>query len=85
MEIYQNIWYKDENKFSVSRRLSDGNFEKPTADILLDEQIKATENRGVDLTKNPLFNAIKKIILLFTMFNIMTIYCVKAQSWPQAG
>jgi len=60
MEIYQNIWNEDENKFSVSRRLDSGDFEKPAADILLDKQVKAAGNRGTDLAKNPLFNTVNK-------------------------
>jgi len=60
MNIYQTLWAEDENKFSVSRRLSNGEFENPTADILLDEQRKANGKPDTDLAKNPLFKEVNK-------------------------
>ncbi|WP_293021369.1 hypothetical protein [Moorena sp. SIO3I8] len=43
--IYQQIWESDENQFSVSTRTSSGEWEDETADILLDEQVKASGQR----------------------------------------
>ncbi len=60
MEIYQKLWNGDRNRFSVSRKLPNGGFEKPAADILLDEQIKASGRRSVDLADNPLFYSVNK-------------------------
>ena len=54
-EIYQKIWDSDINKFSVSARNAGGEWENPDADILLDEQIKASGKRQIDLATNPLF------------------------------
>lgn|GEM_PF-798290 len=53
--IYQILWENDENQFSVSPRNSNGEWENPNADILLDEQVKANGNREIDLATRPLF------------------------------
>ena len=53
--IYQIIWENDENQFSVSPRNSNGEWENPNADILLDEQVKANGSREIDLATRPLF------------------------------
>ncbi|NES46002.1 MAG: endoribonuclease, partial [Moorea sp. SIO2C4] len=53
--IYQQIWESDENQFSVSTRTSSGEWEDETADILLDEQVKASGQREIDLATRPLF------------------------------
>lgn len=58
MNIYNEIWKADENKFSVSRKKEDGTYENENADILLDEQIKADGHREVDLAKNPLIHKV---------------------------
>ncbi|MBB4804738.1 poly(U)-specific endoribonuclease [Chryseobacterium defluvii] len=60
MNIYQTLWDKDENKFSVSRRLDNREFDNPDADILLDEQIRANGKPDTDLAKNPLFKSVNK-------------------------
>jgi poly(U)-specific endoribonuclease len=53
--IYQAIWTEDEHRFSVSARKSDGSWDNPGANILLDEQVKAAGSRQIDLATNPLF------------------------------
>lgn len=53
--IYQILWENDENQFSVSPRNSNGEWENPNADILLDEQVKANGSREIDLATKPLF------------------------------
>ncbi|NER29965.1 MAG: endoribonuclease [Symploca sp. SIO1C4] len=54
-DIYQQIWESDENQFSVSARNSSGDWEDKNADILLDEQVKASGKPGIDLATRPLF------------------------------
>ena len=53
--IYQVLWENDENQFSVSPRNRSGEWENPNADILLDEQVKASGSREIDLATRPLF------------------------------
>ncbi|MDJ0696845.1 lamin tail domain-containing protein [Mastigocoleus sp. MO_188.B34] len=53
--IYQILWENDENQFSVSPRNRVGEWENPNADILLDEQVKASGSREIDLATRPLF------------------------------
>ena len=53
--IYQAIWNEDADRFSVSTRNVDGDWTDMTADILLDEQVKAKGSRQIDLAANPLF------------------------------
>ena len=53
--IYQLIWESDTNQFSVSPRNVSGEWENSDADILLDEQVKATGKREIDLATRPLF------------------------------
>ena len=53
--IYQVLWENDENQFSVSPRDRNGEWENPNADILLDEQVKASGSREIDLATRPLF------------------------------
>lgn len=53
--IYQILWENDENQFSVSPRNRTGEWENPNADILLDEQVKASGSREIDLATRPLF------------------------------
>lgn len=60
MNIYQTLWEKDENKFSVSRKFGNGEFDNPMADILLDEQVKADGTRETDLAANPLFKSVNQ-------------------------
>ena len=53
--IYQILWENDDNQFSVSPRSHTGEWENPNADILLDEQVKASGSREIDLATRPLF------------------------------
>ncbi|MGB3405710.1 MAG: hypothetical protein WBA77_23725 [Microcoleaceae cyanobacterium] len=53
--IYHLIWDNDENQFSVSGRQSSGEWYDETADILLDEQVRACGKRQIDLATQPLF------------------------------
>lgn len=53
--IYQAIWNEDADRFSVGTRNVDGDWTDMTADILLDEQVKAKGSRQIDLAANPLF------------------------------
>ncbi|OLY91814.1 poly(U)-specific endoribonuclease [Cnuella takakiae] len=55
MNIYQALWSADENRFSVSGKNGDNGFTNPAADILLDEQVRASGKRETDLAANPLF------------------------------
>lgn len=58
--IYQTIWNSDENRFSVSARKASGEWEDENADILLDEQAKASGKRNIDLATNPLFHRVNE-------------------------
>lgn len=60
MNIYNEIWKSDENKFSVSRKDANGTFENEEADILVDEQVKADGSREIDLAKNPLLQKVNQ-------------------------
>ncbi len=62
--IYQVLWENDENQFSVSPRNSEGEWENPDADILLDEQVKASGKRSIDLATRPLFHQVNEEKLL---------------------
>ena len=53
--IYQAIWNEDADRFTVATRDATGNWTDPTADIFLDEQVKAKGSRQIDLAANPLF------------------------------
>ncbi|MCP5110518.1 MAG: endoribonuclease [bacterium] len=55
MEIYDELWKNDSNGFSVSGRKVNGDWEDPDADILLDEQVKASGKRQLDLASRSLF------------------------------
>lgn len=54
-DIYQKIWEGDRHQFSVSPRNKAGEWENANADILLDEQVKSSGNRHLDLATRPLF------------------------------
>ena len=56
--IYNRIWEADENRFSVSVRDTDGNWVDSSADILLDHQVKAAEDKWTDLAIHPLFHKV---------------------------
>ena len=60
MEIYQQIWENDENQFSVSARNNQGGWDNEDADILLDEQVKASGKRDIDLASHPLFHRVNE-------------------------
>jgi poly(U)-specific endoribonuclease len=53
--IYQQIWNSDRHKFSVSPRDNNGGWLNPDANILLDEQVKASGRQDLDLASKPLF------------------------------
>lgn len=59
-EIYQLIWENDENQFSVSARNHQGGWDDENADILLDEQVKSSGKREIDLATRPLFHRINE-------------------------
>ena len=59
-DIYQRIWDNDENQFSVSGRKNSGEWEDETADILLDEQVRAAGKRQIDLATRPLFHRVNE-------------------------
>ena len=58
--VFQRIWDSDENQLSVSRRTKTGEWEDPEADILLDEQVKASGERTIDLAMRPLFHKVNE-------------------------
>ena len=58
--VFQRIWESDENQLSVSRRTKTGEWENPEADILLDEQVKASGERAIDLAMRPLFHKVNE-------------------------
>ncbi|NEO97920.1 MAG: endoribonuclease [Symploca sp. SIO2E9] len=60
IDIYQQIWESDQNQFSVSPRNSSGDWEDKDADILLDEQVKASGKRSIDLATRPLFHKVNE-------------------------
>ena len=62
--VFQRIWESDENQFSVSSRTKTGAWEDPEADILLDEQVKASGERAIDLAARPLFHKVNEGKLL---------------------
>lgn len=53
--IYADIWNEDADRFSVSARDAQGRFPDEAADILLDEQTRASGKRHIDLATRPLF------------------------------
>ena len=59
-DVFQRIWDSDENQLSVSRRTKTGEWEDPEADILLDEQVKASGERAIDLATRPLFHKVNE-------------------------
>lgn len=59
-DIYQTLWDSDENRFSVSERNAQGGWVDENADILLDEQVKASGKRNLDLATRPLFFRVKE-------------------------
>lgn len=60
MSIYKKLWDNDENRFSVSRKTSSGDYTNPKADILLDEQVRANGKRQIDLAQFPLFEKVNR-------------------------
>jgi poly(U)-specific endoribonuclease len=54
-DIIQQLWASDTNSFSVSPRLADGEWESPDADILIDQQVRASGKRNIDFAMRPLF------------------------------
>lgn len=60
MTIYNRIWNADENGFVVTSIGADGMPVNSNADIVLNEQIRASGRRAVDLATQPLFNFVKE-------------------------
>ena len=58
--VFQRIWDSDENQLSVSRRTKTGEWKDPEADILLDEQVRASGERAIDLAMRPLFHKVNE-------------------------
>ncbi len=58
--VFQRIWDSDENQLSVSRRTKTGEWVDPEADILLDEQVRASGERAIDLATRPLFHKVNE-------------------------
>ncbi len=54
-DIYQELWDHDENRFSVGMPDGAGGWTNPDADLLLDEQAKASGRRTIDAATRPLF------------------------------
>lgn len=54
-DIYQEIWDSDENGCSVTTRNAEGEWERPDADVRLDQQVRASGRREIDLATRPLF------------------------------
>lgn len=59
-DIYQHIWESDPNKLSVSARYGTHDWEDPSADILLDEQVHPSPDPEVDLAPRPLFYSVNE-------------------------
>ncbi|MEM7554270.1 MAG: lamin tail domain-containing protein [Cyanobacteria bacterium P01_A01_bin.84] len=82
--IYQILWDKDQNQFSVSPRNSSGEWEDPNADILLDEQVKADGNREIDLATKPLFKGVNeeklfdKNLTYVSFINLLNNYAIRS-------
>lgn len=57
-DIYQALWSHDENRFSVGLRDEQGSWTDPDADLLLDEQARASGRREIDLATRPLFHRV---------------------------
>ncbi|MGJ3262741.1 MAG: lamin tail domain-containing protein [Salinarimonas sp.] len=56
--IYRRIWEADDERFSIATRNGDGTWTAAAADILLDEQVRASGKRHIDLATRPLFAAV---------------------------
>ena len=59
-DIYQKIWHGDLHRFSVSARHDSGEWENEDADILLDEQVRSSGDRSIDLAARPLFHKVNE-------------------------
>lgn len=57
--IYDRIWQADDNRFSVSVRDAEGNWQDSNADILLDHQVRAAGDAWSDLATRPLFSQVR--------------------------
>ena len=58
-DIYQELWNRDSNGFSVSLRSGKG-WQNPKADIFLDVQVESSGKQNVDLATRPLFHTVKE-------------------------
>lgn len=59
-DIYQQIWNGDRHKFLVSPRDRNGKWLDSEADILLNEQLKASGRKDLDLASQPLFHRVNE-------------------------
>jgi poly(U)-specific endoribonuclease len=59
-DIYQTLWDQDENRCSVAMPDGEGGWTDPNADILLDEQARASGRRAIDAATRPLFARVKE-------------------------
>lgn len=62
--IYQNLWDIDQenNGCKVATRLANGSWSIADADIKLDQQVKSSGRRNIDLATRPLFNEVKSSV-----------------------
>lgn len=59
-EVYQEVWSSDPFGFSVSGREADGAWTDPDAAVLLNEQVRASGQRQIDLATQPLFARVQE-------------------------
>ena len=71
--LYQNIWNEDEHFLTVSGRDNAGLWSNEDADILLDEQVRASGSRQIDLATRPLFHQVNEAKLTGDLYQ-----CFKA-------
>lgn len=60
MTIYNQIWEADENACSVSSVDNDGTRNNRNTDIILNEQVRSSGRRTVDLASRPLFSFVNE-------------------------
>ena len=70
-DIYETIWNHPASHVSVSRRADDQNWIDPNADVLLDEQGKATGCSSEDVLDRPLIAQVNEAILQTPTFRTL--------------
>ena len=63
MSIYNRIWESDSNGCTVSTLNANGNPFNPSADVILNESVKADGDPSIDLATTPLFHYVKEDVL----------------------